>query len=95
MRHADGLEFFALKPKHSLDFLTSHLAAASSGPSAPSMFDDDDEKAIADALEEEDGNASEEDAFVVAKPQVRILFARFQALGLHKCIEASNMPLSA
>ena len=93
MRHAEGLAFCA-RAKHSLDCLTTRFAAASSGPSAPSMFDDDDEKAIADALEEEDGNASEEDAFVVAKPQVRVLFARFQALGLHKCIEASNMLLS-
>jgi hypothetical protein len=71
VRHAEG-SAICVGEKRSPDRLTSHLAAASSGPSAPSMFDDDDEKATADALEEEDGNASEDDAFVVAKPQVRV-----------------------
>jgi hypothetical protein len=42
--------------------------AAPSGPSAPSMFDDEDEGA--DLLEEEDGSRSDDDAFVTAKPQV-------------------------
>lgn len=49
-----------------------HFSAASAGPPAPSMFDEDDEGAP-DAGEEEDGAASDEDAFVVAKPQVRVV----------------------
>jgi hypothetical protein len=49
---------------------TPKPAAASAGPTAPSMFDEDDEKALPDVLEEEDGEGSGDDAFIVAKPQV-------------------------
>ena len=51
-------------------FLFTRFSAASSGPAAPSMFDEEDDGAAADALEEEDAAGSDDDAFVVAKPQV-------------------------
>jgi hypothetical protein len=47
------------------------------------MFDEDDEGAP-DAGEEEDGVASDEDAFVVAKPQVRVVAAQCER-GCHCC----------